>query len=95
MNRAELQALAERSLTTDVVTAGRAFGMGRALAYDLAGRDAFPVPVLRFGHRLRVRTADLLAALDKVSCAPRLESAAEISASTTDPDLLHYAPRIT
>jgi hypothetical protein len=88
MNRPDLLALAERSLTTDVVTAGRAFGMGRTQAYELASRDAFPVPVLHLGSRLRVRTADLVAALDptqSVSGAPRQESAAEISASTTTP----------
>jgi hypothetical protein len=63
MTRAELLALAEQSLTLDIPTAGKAFGMGRALSYELAGRDAFPVPVLRLGHRLRVRTADVLSAL--------------------------------
>jgi hypothetical protein len=85
MTREELQALAARSLTTDVVTAGKAYDMGRAQAYELARRGEFPVPVLKLGHRLRVRTADLVAALDRtesVSGAPRQESAAETHAAT-------------
>lgn len=49
--------------TTDIVTAGRAFGLGRTTAYQLAKDDAFPVKVLRIGGTFRVVTADLLRAL--------------------------------
>lgn len=63
MTRAELEDLAARSLTTDLVTAGAAFGMGRSTAYDLHRRGEFPVEVLRLGRLLRVRTADLVRAL--------------------------------
>lgn len=56
----ELQAL---PAVVDVPTAGRAYGMGTRLAYELAGTGRFPVPVLRFGRLLRVRRADLLADL--------------------------------
>lgn len=35
------------------------FGMGRAAAYAHAATDTLPVPVLRVGRRLRVRTADV------------------------------------
>jgi len=50
--------------TVDLVTAGRAFGIGRALAYELAARDEFPCPVRRIGGRLvRVKTSELLTAL--------------------------------
>jgi len=94
MNRSQLLELAERELTTDIPTAGRAFGMGRSLSYELARHDQFPVEVLHIGHRLRVRTADLLAALDRtesVSGAPRQESTAETSASTTNTDWSNYA----
>lgn len=47
----------------DVRTAGRAYGLGRCLSYELARRGEFPVPVLRLGRLLRVRRADLLADL--------------------------------
>lgn len=50
-------------VTVDVVLAGRAFGIGRGLAYDLARRGEFPVPVRRIGTRYRVVTADILADL--------------------------------
>jgi hypothetical protein len=49
--------------TVDVVTAGRAFGLGRAAAYELARRGDFPTPVLRLGTRLRIVTADVITAL--------------------------------
>ncbi|MFD5218059.1 helix-turn-helix domain-containing protein [Streptomyces tendae] len=46
-----------------LATAGRALGIGRTLAYDLARRGEFPVPLLRLGIAYRVRRADLLAVL--------------------------------
>ncbi|XKK59429.1 helix-turn-helix domain-containing protein [Streptomyces sp. ARC32] len=46
-----------------LATAGRALGIGRTLAYDLARRGEFPVPLLRLGNAYRVRRADLLAVL--------------------------------
>ena len=50
--------------TVDLVTAARAFRMGRSLAYESARLGTFPVPVLRLGARsLRVVTADLLRVL--------------------------------
>jgi hypothetical protein len=56
----ELKAL---PAAVDIVTAGRAFGMGRTKANELARSGEFPVPVLRLGASYRVRTADLLAFL--------------------------------
>jgi hypothetical protein len=50
-------------VTVDVVTAGRAWGMGRTRAYELARRGEFPVRVLRVGNSYRVTRADLLRAL--------------------------------
>lgn len=44
----------------DLVTAGRALGIGRTLAHDLARRGQFPVRVLRLGNRYRVPTAEVL-----------------------------------
>jgi hypothetical protein len=47
----------------DLVSAGRALGLGRTKAYELARRGALPVRVLRLGNAYRVPRADLLAAL--------------------------------
>ncbi|MCX4387331.1 helix-turn-helix domain-containing protein [Micromonospora peucetia] len=48
---------------TDLSTAARIFGLSRSVAYDLAKRGQFPVPVLRFGSRYRVPVAAILHAL--------------------------------
>ncbi|WP_460443879.1 hypothetical protein [Amycolatopsis cihanbeyliensis] len=45
------------------MTAGRALGLGRTLAYELAKKDEFPCRVLRLGNSYRVVTADLLRVL--------------------------------
>jgi hypothetical protein len=47
-------------VTVDLTVAGRALGLGRTLAYDLAKRGAFPVRLLRLGVKYRVSRADLL-----------------------------------
>jgi len=60
LSRSELLAL---PASIDLVTAGKAFGMGRTLAHDLARRGEFPVRVLRLGTKYRVPTADVLRAL--------------------------------
>ena len=49
--------------TVDLVTAARALGCGRTLAYDLARRGQFPCRVLRLGNRYLVPTAELLRTL--------------------------------
>jgi hypothetical protein len=51
-------------VTVDLPTAGRAFGMGRTKAYELARAEKFPCPVLPMGHRFKVTKAALLKALD-------------------------------
>ncbi len=61
-------ALAMRDLlalpaVVDVVTAGRALGIGRTTAYELARRGEFPCRVLRVGASYRVPTAELLKVL--------------------------------
>ncbi|MEV6520060.1 hypothetical protein AB0M37_30185 [Micromonospora chalcea] len=48
---------------TDLPTAGRIFGLGRSLAYELARNGDFPVPVIRVGTRYRVPVAPILTAL--------------------------------
>jgi hypothetical protein len=48
---------------TDIPTAGAILGLSRSAAYDLAGHDEFPVPVIHIGARYRVPVAALLTAL--------------------------------
>jgi hypothetical protein len=50
-------------VSTDLVTAGRAFGIGRTTAHELARRGDFPCRVLRCGNSYRVPRADLLRVL--------------------------------
>lgn len=47
----------------DLVTAGRALGLGRTKSHELARAGEFPVRVLRLGRSYRVATADVLALL--------------------------------
>jgi hypothetical protein len=61
MSRAELL---ELPAITDLVTAGRALGIGRTRAFELARRGEFPIPVLRVGSTWRVPTAPLLVLLE-------------------------------
>ncbi|MFF1834263.1 DNA-binding protein [Streptomyces sp. NPDC058231] len=49
--------------TTDLETAGRAFGIGRTTAYQLARAGDFPCRVVRAGRLFRVVTADMLRVL--------------------------------
>lgn len=48
---------------TDLVTAGRALGLGRTKAYELARAGQFPCTVIRAGKTWLVPTAALLALL--------------------------------
>ena len=52
--------LAALPAVVDLVTAGRAFGLGREASYQMAKDDNFPVEVLTLGRFLRVRKADLM-----------------------------------
>jgi hypothetical protein len=58
----------------DVVTAGRALGLGRTLTHELVRRGEFPVPVLRVGRVYRVPTAGVLKLL---ALYPPSDNAAE------------------
>jgi len=49
--------------TTDIETGGRAFGIGRTKAYELARKGTFPCRVVKAGRTYRVVTADLLRVL--------------------------------
>ena len=41
-------------VSVDLTTAGRAFGLGRTKAFELARQDRFPVRVLHVGRKYRV-----------------------------------------
>jgi hypothetical protein len=47
-------------VSTDLETAGSVFGLSRSVAYDLLGRDQFPVPTFKVGRRVVVPTASIL-----------------------------------
>lgn len=57
LSRADLLAM---PAALDLVTAGRALGLGRTKAYELVRAGEFPVRVMRLGPAYRVATADLL-----------------------------------
>lgn len=50
-------------VSVDLVTAGRAHGLGRTKSHELARAGEFPCPVLRLGNQYRVTRADLLRSL--------------------------------
>jgi predicted site-specific integrase-resolvase len=50
-------------VSVDLETAGKAHGIGRTTAYQLAKDGRFPVRVLRVGNKYRVTRADLLRSL--------------------------------
>ena len=58
-----LAEIAELPAVTDLVTAGRALGIGRTRAYELARAGQFPCPVIRAGKAWLVPVAGLLAVL--------------------------------
>ena len=47
----------------DLVTAGRALGLGRTKSYELARAGAFPCRIIRVGKSYLVPTAELLTLL--------------------------------
>jgi hypothetical protein len=59
----------EWGATTDVVTAGTAFGLGRNKSYELAKAGEFPVRVIKIGANYRVVVSELLAVLGPTSGA--------------------------
>jgi len=58
-----LAEIADLPAVTDLVTAGRALGLGRTKAYDLARAGQFPCPLIRAGRTWLVPTAGLLIVL--------------------------------
>ena len=61
----------------DVVTAGRALGIGRTTAYALARAGRFPCRVLTVGSSYRVPTADLLNLLGVHAATPPVPTSDE------------------
>ncbi|WP_067141607.1 helix-turn-helix domain-containing protein [Microtetraspora malaysiensis] len=58
-----LTELAKLPAVIDLVTAGRALGLGRTKTYQLAKTGQFPCRIIRIGKTYLVPTADLLALL--------------------------------
>jgi hypothetical protein len=80
MTTAELLAL---DVTVDIVTAGRAFGLGRSKSYELAQLNDFPCPRLKLGSRYVVTKAALLKALGVTAPeAQAAEQAEEMKAAS-------------
>ncbi len=50
-------------VSVDIVTAGRALGIGRTKTFELHRAGKFPIRVLTLGKAYRCATADLLTAL--------------------------------
>ena len=50
-------------VSVDLTTAGRAFGLGRTKAFELARQECFPVRVLRVGAKYRVPRSAIFEAL--------------------------------
>lgn len=51
-------------VSVDLLTAGRAFGLGRTKAFDLAKRGEFPCRVIKVGPKYRVPRSGILEALN-------------------------------
>jgi predicted DNA-binding transcriptional regulator AlpA len=56
----ELHDLHRLPSVVDITTAGRALGLSRTRAYELAKLGEFPCRVIRIGESYRVPTAELL-----------------------------------
>ena len=63
MNRMSLEELRKLPVSVDLATAGRAFGIGRTKAHELARSGEFPCRVLRVGAKYRVPRAAIFEAL--------------------------------
>jgi hypothetical protein len=61
--RMDLEELCGLPLTVDLVTAGRAHGLGRTISYELMRAGDFPCPVHRRGRYYRVLKAELMTSL--------------------------------
>lgn len=63
VERMTIEELTRLPVTLDLLTAAKAFGMGRTVAYALAKADHFPCRVFRAEGRYVVAREDLLRSL--------------------------------
>jgi hypothetical protein len=61
--RMSVDELLNLPVSVDLVTAGRAFGLGRTISYELAQAGKFPCTVRKLGERYRVSRSEILGAL--------------------------------
>lgn len=57
-------------MTTDLETAAEILGISRTLAYELAKKNTFPVPLRRLGRRVLVSVPELLGYLGSTPTTP-------------------------
>jgi hypothetical protein len=72
MHSMSISELRQLPAIVDLVTAGRALGLGRTKAYELARRGEFPCHLFRIGDTYRVPTAALLKLLEVPETGPAL-----------------------
>jgi hypothetical protein len=72
-----LAELGELPTVIDLVTAGRALGLGRTKTYELAQAGEFPCRIIRVGKKYLVPTPEILALLGHPGGARRPESEGE------------------
>lgn len=80
-----LAQLRELGATCGVSVGGSFFGLSRPHSYRLVQQGEFPVPVLRVGSRMMIRTADLARALG-VEPWELLTPATEPTSTSSDAD---------
>jgi hypothetical protein len=80
---------------TDLPTAGRIFGIGRANSYQLARTDQFPVPIIRVGSRYKIPVASILTTLGLPATSdltPGAKRSADHHHEISSPDPQHTTP---
>lgn len=78
---------------TTVPVAAAIFGLSRSVAYDLIRTGQFPVPVLRFGHRIRIPVPAILAALHLPISDPANDLINRADPSVDRPDVIRCPTR--
>ncbi len=68
-----LAELGELPVVIDLVTAGKALGLGRTKSYELAQAGQFPCRIIRVGRNYLVPTPELLTLLGYPAAAARTE----------------------
>ena len=78
MGTGQIEPVSERATAT-IPEFARRFGIARSTAYELAKRDALPVPVIRLGRRLVVsrEVMERLLGVEESSPAPTAVGAGE------------------